>query len=345
MMKKANDIFPKIQQLDEKFEYAYFSRNSLRKALLWTTNDFETSLRYLTPSKYIPFSEIAAYYGIEKEWIENEPKFIEYWDRDILYTELKNEECVRELYEKYYDCIKRISEEQYKLLVQYLKQLGISDNNIAIVDIGWHGTMQAYLEEVLTVSENNTIVTGYYVGIAPSTLVKGKTYGYLYHDASSKLRKELLCFFGVIEKFFQSEEGSTKGYTFNKTHVSVAKEPYEYQDDSYVTHKLKVLQDGALNFIHEKIQCKDEKEDNLQTYAEPLIRFGKKPTLYETKLFKFLYNTDGMKVYYLPQKPLYQYNLKEFLHALSNSCWKTGFMKSAFKLPISYYFIYEMMKK
>ena len=57
------------------------------------------------------------------------------------------------------------------------------------------------------------------------------------------------------------------------------------------------------------------------------------------------YNMDGTKVYYLCQKPIYQYNLKEFIHACRNSVWKTGFMKSAFKFPFPYYFIYELIKK
>lgn len=54
---------------------------------------------------------------------------------------------------------------------------------------------------------------------------------------------------------------------------------------------------------------------------------------------------DGTKVYYLCQKPIYQYNLTEFIHAFRNSVWKTGFMKSAFKFPFPYYFIYELIKK
>ena len=119
---------------------------------------------------------------------------------------------------------------------------------------------------------------------------------------------------------------------------------YEYIDDNYVTQIIKALQVGALEYIQNNKECNLEK-NKLKEYAMPLIKFGKKPTLEETKLFKFFYNIDGSKVYFLPQKPLYKYKPKEFIHALSNSCWKTGFMKSAFKVPFPYFKVYEVLRK
>ena len=79
--------------------------------------------------------------------------------------------------------------------------------------------------------------------------------------------------------------------------------------------------------------------------AEPLLRFGMHPTLRETALFSFFYNTDGSKVYFTAQKPLFRFRPKEFIHALANSPWKTGFMKSAFRLPLPYYTVYRLLRK
>ena len=80
-------------------------------------------------------------------------------------------------------------------------------------------------------------------------------------------------------------------------------------------------------------------------YAMPLIKCGKNPSLKNVKLFSFFYNTDGIKEYYVSQKGLFQYKPKELLHELSNSVWKTGFMKSVFKIPFPYYWVYCLLKK
>ena len=64
----------------------------------------------------------------------------------------------------------------------------------------------------------------------------------------------------------------------------------------------------------------------------------------DIKLFSFFYNTDGVKEYYTSQKGLLKYKPKELLMALSNSVWKTGFMKSVFKIPLPYFYIYSWMK-
>ena len=76
-----------------------------------------------------------------------------------------------------------------------------------------------------------------------------------------------------------------------------------------------------------------------------LIQFGKTPDLRRLALFRSFYNTDGTRVYYLPQKNIFRYKPGEFAHALSNSPWKTGFMRAAFRLPFPYYLIYDWLKK
>lgn len=344
MMEKANEIFQTTDKMECEFEYIYFSRNSLRHALLWTAESYEDSFRYLTYSKYIPFAEIVSYYGLEKEDIEKNLAWKDKWDQDIAFEHLRQDQEVKNLYETFSEEIKVRSREQYQLIIKYFDQICFFQDDVAIVDIGWHGTMQAYLEELVKVAGKSTKVTGYYVGIHADQRVSGPVRGYMYEDGLSRKRKELLCFFGVVEKFFQSQEGSAKGYQEIKGKIVPTQEEYEYQDDADVVKILQSLQSGALRYVKDEDQKKTGDAD-MKKYEKPLLRFGKYPTLKETRLFRFLYNTDGMKVYFLPQKPLMKYGLKEFMHALSNSCWKTGFLKEAFKLPLPYYYVYELLRK
>ena len=337
MMKRANDILQTTKTLPGSFEYVYFSRNSLRHALLWTTKGYKDSLKYMTRTRYMPFSEIAAYYGITRE--ECRAKQIKIsWTEDILYEGLQTNRKVSRFFEAFQKEIKEKSHRQYELLIDYLKQLGIEGKKAAVVDIGWHGTMQAYLEEVLQKAEMEAEIAGYYVGTCQSAKVSGTMKGYIYSKKEDPNRKKLLAFFGVAEKFFQSQEGSAKDYKKQGSNIVPTQEEYEYKDDPETVKKLMALQEGALSYVRSK--------GNAPTGLEmlPLIQFGTNPTLQEAKMFSFLYNTDGVKAYFLPQKPIFQYKAKEFIHALSNSCWKVGFMKFAFKLPFPYYLIYKMLR-
>lgn len=107
---------------------------------------------------------------------------------------------------------------------------------------------------------------------------------------------------------------------------------------------MKEWQEGALDFI-KKISLRQDILVENKIWAIPLINVGKNPTNKQIKLFEFLYNVDGIKNYYVCQKSLWEYDLEEFIHSLSNSVWKTGFMKSAFKIPLPYFWIYELIRK
>lgn len=339
MMTKAYNI---LRASKIPYKYIYCSRNSLRSGLIWKCESYEETLKYLGYTKYIPFSELISYYGLNKDDVcDFLNKYDINIDDDYEYETLSTNNTVHSFYNEYHDLIIEKSKNQYELVKRYLSQIEMV-GHCAIVDIGWHGSMQLFLEQYL--AKSGTTLDGYYVGVDPLNGIVGKTQGWLYNSENEKMRKKLLCFFGVIEKFFQSHEGSTKCYLKKNGIIEVIKEKYEYESDRDVVSKITELQNGALTFIEENKNNKI-KGEYITKYSEKMIRFGVNPTLAETKIFSFLYNVDGTKAYFLPQKELFQYRPKEFMHALSNSCWKTGFMKNAFKIPGPYFFIYDLLKK
>ena len=340
LQKVYETLYPQHQQI---CEYTYFSRNSIRRALLWTAETYEETIKYIMYTKYISFSELALYYGISKEEYQKcSEKYFD-WDEDIRYDSLVKNFKMKRIYEVFKEKINEQSYDQYTILIKYLKQLDIVGRNVAIVDVGWNGSIQNNLKRLIELSGLRISLVGYYIGIAPPEKLKHEVYGYLYHHKNDARRKELLCFFGVVEKFLQIQEGSTSGYTIVENRVYPIKEEYEYAEDKKIAEALVSVQRGALQYV---INAKYNKsvERNYQVYAKELIRFGKSPRLKDVQLFCSLYNLDGKKAYFLPQKPVWKYKAGEFLHALSNSCWKTGFMKAAFKFPMPYYRIYKNLK-
>ena len=213
----------------------------------------------------------------------------------------------------------------------------------AIADIGWHGNMQYYLELFSEAHDLGVRTDGFYIGICPDVPLRGSVSGYMYSPHDQRQRKKLLCFLGGYEKFLQSMEGSTAGYKLSDSGRIVPElTEYEYAEDKHIMQAIRSWQKGAVDFI-KKAAADGLRPD--KKLAEPLIQFGMKPTLGDTKMFSFFYITDGTKVYFTAQKPLFCYKPREFLYAFSNSPWKTGFMKSAFRLPLPYYQIYRLIRK
>ena len=338
MMQKACCLHRSFVDSGIKHEYVYFSRNSLRRALLWDCPSYEDSLRYLSNQRFVAFSELASYYGVqEQEKVAIENAFGISWNQSFLQSMLAQNEKVKSFYDAYKAKIDEESRRQYHDIVMYLKQIDMR-GNVAIVDIGWHGAMQYYLELLLEKSGINANVTGYYIGVNVIYPLKGRANGFLFGKENLKMRKKVLCSYGILEKFFQSLEGSTDDYAVRQDVVVPVLKKYDYENDAQIQNYICALQEGALRYL------KDAPGDNGGSW-KALIDFGMRPTLEQLKLFVFFYNVDGEKLYFLPQKGLFRYRLKEFLLAFSNSCWKTGFMKAAFKIPLPYFWIYNLLRK
>ena len=334
--------FREVSSIDRDFDcrYVYFSRNSIRRALLWTCSSFEESLRYFSNCRFTTLNEIAAYYGLTEELVVSlHPEASDVWNQPIDFSCIARNQIVRSIYVSFESRIKEISKQQSDLLRRYLIQEGMV-GKCAIVDIGWHGSMQHYLEEFVSVVGIEALFHGFYVGHTPSFCLKGSADGWVYDRIDSPLRKKVLCFFGVIEKFFQTQEGSTRGYSQADGVVSPVLEAYEFEGDRRHADLLRIVQNGALDYVKDNRGAAAD----AQPWAK-MIAFGTSPTLAQTQMFAFLCNNDGAKTFFLPQKALFAYAPNEFVHALSDSAWKTGFMKMAFKLPFPYYAIYKLLRK
>lgn len=343
MMQKAYEL---LAPDSPKTEYVYFSRKSLRQSLLWKCEGFRESLRYLTYENYISVGRLLDYYGFGESEREVLAKQYNYdLTQDLPWATLSDNETAADIYRRLQASIYKKSKAQYDLLENYLDSIGM-EGHVAIVDIGWIGSMQYALEEFARMSGRDLRVSGFYVGMNPENPVEGSAEGYLYNKEDLTLRKSLLCFFGGLEKLFQSLEGSTDGYTWKGGTAVPTLAPYEYEEDFSVQQAIQDWQQGALDFI--TLLNKDKKAPavrNLKAYAEPLVGFGKNPPLWGVKLFSFFYNVDGTKQYFVAQKPLWKYTPKELVHDLSNSVWKTGFMKSVLKVPFPYFKIYDLLRK
>ena len=338
MMEKAFGVMSD-NSVDEK--YAYFSRKSIRQALLHTCKDYTESLEYISAEKSISFGALLEYYGFnEDERIMYSKRYSLDLKTDFDTVRLKTNSKLKNIFHDLRSEIYKRSCEQDALLFKYLKQIDIV-GKVGIVDIGWKGSMQYYLETYLKLHDMDVCLVGFYVGILPKQKLSGHTFGFLYDEENQKLRKKVLCFAGGLERLFQSLEGSTYGYKEISGDVCPVLNTYEFSDDPEVKMYITQLQNGAMDYV----KANKYTEGSDEALTKKILRLGIHPTLKEVSLFSPFYNTDGAKEYYISQKPIYKYGFNEFRHALSNSAWKTGFLKSVFKVPFPYFWIYNVLKK
>lgn len=340
MMQKAYNIIAAQEDIIAQ-EYFYCSRKSLRNALLWHFDSYEESIKYINVLKQVSVGYILEYFGFTEE---EGAKILAEEDTDpefaIAYDSVSTCATYKRIYEKNKDSIIFRSKEQDMLLQQYLRQMGLG-KRVAIVDIGWHGSMQYYLEEFFRFNKIDIEVVGLYVGIYSFCDIQGETYGYLFNSGEDKYRKKVMCSHGILEKLFQSLEGSTSCYQWHEGKIIPINMQYEYKNDQVIIDCINSWQEGALVTVGKFSQ--QNELGNLKKYADRLIEFGMKPTLTDISVFNFMYNFDGEKYYYTAQRNLLTYGLSELKRDLLRSPWKTGFMKSVFRIPFPYYFIYKMV--
>ena len=340
MMKKAFDL---ISSGGIKSEYVYVSRKSLRQTLFWNCNDHESALQFLSWKRYYSLTELLDYYGISADDWEAARNGSVDVSTVIPFDQLRSSSLARRVYEENRSRIRTESMQQAQYLSAYLKQIGMT-GRCAVVDIGWHGNMQYYLDVFAKDNLPDLQPEGFYIGICPVQQLTSPVNGYLYTADHLTHQKHLLCFLGCLERLLQSLEGSASGYQQDENgRILPRLQDYEYAGQQQITDAISQWQRGALDTVRKLSGSEQNLSD--QELTAPLLRFGMYPRMEDVKLFSSFYNTDGIRIWYTAQKPLYRYRPKELLRALAESPWKTGFLRSVFRIPFPYYWIYCLLKK
>lgn len=122
------------------------------------------------------------------------------------------------------DCMQRHAQSIYPVLqakllgiLSYLCQEGLHEGKIGIVDVGWHGTMQASIRAALSNAGYEPMIYGLYAGLWPAAQRNRVRTGWMeasfWNDYQSFLSGYgLYNNIAIIENTFSSAEGTTLGY-------------------------------------------------------------------------------------------------------------------------------------
>lgn len=185
-------------------------------------------------------------------------------------------------------------------LVPYLQQAGMTDGGrIAVVDIGWHGSMQRSLESMLREIEPGTEVYGYYVATlqhVANLKAQGQVSKGFLADAGAPLSRanSVLRSFAIWEFLHQARHGSVVRIRTNGDEYEPVLAANDWGDEELAV--LDHIQSGALEFVDdmlEVIRTRPSVVIPAATAAAPIERLIEWPTRREARMFGDLMAPNG----------------------------------------------------
>jgi len=269
---------------------------------------------------------------------------------------LKNQKLMT-LYSELIPEVERISKKEYELLIKYIDQNDLK-GKFSIVDIGWSGGMQRYLEQTLTKLEIPHEISGYYTGVSAYYTRNAEVVpdfdisGYLFdfkNDTNAIDKRS--CFVGLFETLFLEQGGSVKNYVLKDDKVVANRYEYEYfingqPTDEYL--KVQKIQNSAMLFVN--VASKDETLNLFKYSADDMFnvirKIGANPNKDDINLFAdFSFFDEGETHKLANPKSIAHYalHIREFKKDFLMCRWKTGFIKRILRIKLPYEKMYNLM--
>ena len=239
---------------------------------------------------------------------------------------------------------------------KYLRQFDFR-GKIAIVYIGWRGSIQKYLSVCLERLKFESDVMGYYVGLSHESIENlgrsnCKAKGYLFdclnnpNDVSDNQ-----AYAGLLESFFLEPIGSVEKYILQNEQCVIQRLRYEYDDEGEIKQRVEAIQENAIRFIDDMIKSPIQNlvnEADRSIFQDRLFSVLKHPSNYDVVRFGDMpFYNNGIRNELAAPKSIYMYILhpRKLFSDFGKSKWKTGFLKKLLKLPFNYYSILRLILK
>lgn len=324
ILKKSFDIVK-----DDKIVtfYLYASRRSIIVPSLFLIDDPLDIFKCITFSERVTIREFLRKVGLEDydfitDLNKNNLSYDEMIDTNNLNADFLN------FLNGIFNIIKTNSQKEYNALIQYLSKNNF-EGKVAVVDIGWHGTMQNAIQRI-----SNSNVYGFYMGCI-TKYDHDKEFGYLFNSRNDKNYDIIHNFLSLFEFLFLAQEGSTKKFVNKYPYVELYNYEYKGTDELFFVEK---IQNGAIDYIRHNISKISNTVFDNKTAFKNLSYFFLHPKLKDAKNFGDILFLDGnvKKIVNVRRWNNYLKNPKLIKKDYLSSCWRIGFLKSLFKLKFNY---------
>lgn len=312
------------------YEYFLASRRSLTVPQLRNAKDFSDILKIVTYIKREEkTSDLLYKIGIDnRNTIDSiEKKYGE----EVLRTELSDKKG-RHLFSDIEAEMKENAVMEYKACSQYIKER-VHSTKIALIDIGWYGTMQSALENISADFHISSKFMGLYFGLIKkenaNDSLNAKGYVYDFHRQNMYDEQLIHGFNGLIELMFTANHGSVKRYFINNSECAECE--FEESKGEY-SEFVQNVQQGALKFINDAAEQLDELGHDYNIFYAALSDLLEKPKRYdchhlgELKFFDVYFENLILCHGFITALKKPSDEIKNF----SKSNWKIGYLKKLF---------------
>lgn len=329
----------------EDLRYTYISRKAVRVPLLMHHHSFDGLKDWINHSNYISFRILISRLGLQCSDVEGALDLD--LDQEYAWDDFFSDKTVEENYKRIESQVVENAKAEMHLIERYLIQEQFG-GDVALVDIGWDGTIQKSLNLLFKENHIDCRLFGFYFGANQKVSHDCMGYLYDYHgDRHCDNREALVASYGLFESMFLANHGSVKCYSEENNTIVPMLEPYEFlTEDGKELQELgmiKQIQNGALFFIREYSKCQYIRRDYLKSdyYFKPIKRLLIKPTKVEILNLKKIpfHDTFNIDLIEDPQSPT------QLLHGFKRSVWKIGYLKNFMRISLPYYGIYRLIKK
>ncbi|WP_026665066.1 hypothetical protein [Butyrivibrio sp. FC2001] len=310
--------------------YMLVSRRGITGALLWTCNNVDEMVYSLRIEKSISLKKIASLLDIsdclEKEDNGEELQKMMFASADEILREPKAVGFISKCFRQ----IKDRSWIQYECMEQYFKTIEFDKpDNCTVIDIGWSGTMQHYLNKYLQIKKSNKKINGLYLGVRTNKYIGDAKEGFLFNGDSVKKQKEIFTFVGMLECILSEQHGSVKRYW----KMDECDEPerccYEFLGDD--AKKIATIQDGILNFVKDMNLSPIKRILKFDSFLSSynVIKYGNHPSKEDLDFYRNLTICDDS--YGLNSDfGIKEWTIENIGNKLTNSIWKIAYLKCTF---------------
>lgn len=348
------EAYDEIYNKDNKIKshYLYVSRRSLRVPGLWISTDFNDVVKTFPLAKILTVETFIKNLGLDpSKYIDSLKKYNLNLDTIIKKKELTTNNNIKNFYKSIVKDVVDVSKQECHLLLEYFKQENFKDN-VAVVDIGWHGSLQFFIDKIAKKCNYKLNMTGYYIGLARERKNNINAYGFVKDmDIKSDSCDSWKAFNGLIESIFSAQAGSTEKLAKINNKIVPIFYPYEYQKDDKMEIEainIKSIQDGAIAFVKDfKNSYVNIINSSSFTAFRKIYLTGVFPNKNDINMFaNFRFLEEQIDYLAKPRKSIYYLiHPKKLKNDLMLSRWKIGFMKKILKVNISYLNIYKLLKK
>lgn len=342
--KVYNILYP-----DEKTEYLYISRRSLSLPTMYLSENYDEKFDCMVLPPIFNIETFLSNINIKCNEVSNEIKRAKIsYDELFKRSEIKKNPKLKELMMQLDRKIN--AEKKYNNFINYLDQLDFC-GNVAIVDIGWHNSIQKNLIKI--VSDRNVKINGYYLGIYDDAKVINKpntAKGYLYSYGNNiDLQNKTFSFVSLLESYFLAHEGTTVTYKNKKNTSEVVPvlDKYEYTDKKMIKI-INEYQDGALEFVKDFKNCNLMKNISPDISSANIVKLGCHPQKKDLSIFEqinFENYTINNIVNYNHSAIYYMLHPKKMIYDFFKSGWRIVFLKKLFIIPFPTMFVFNILCK